>query len=82
MLLMCRFLLQKKYALNALDFVGLLRHIFPRKIPPNNIPQTLHHPRRHICGRVCHHGKNGAGTALCFALAQVCASGVIVAVSL
>ena len=41
---MCRFLLQKKYALNALDFVGFITQHFPRKIPPNIALKTSHPP--------------------------------------
>lgn len=48
--------------------LDLLRHIFPVKFPPNIAPTHCTTPRRHICGRVWHHGKNGAGIALCFTL--------------
>lgn len=82
MLLMGCFLLQKNILLMRWILLDLLRHIFHVKFPPNIAPTHCTTPRRHICGRVCHHGNNGAGTAICFALAQVCASGVTVAVSL
>lgn len=61
MLLIGRFLLQKNMLLMHLILLDLLRHIFPVKFPPNIAPKHCTTPRRHICGRVCHHGKNGAG---------------------
>ena len=82
MLLMGCFLLQKNILLMRLILLGYYAAFFPVKFPPNIAPTHCTTPRRHICGRVCHHGKNGAGTAICFTLAQVFASGVIVAVSL
>lgn len=51
-----------------LILLGYYATFFPVKFP--RISPSKHHttPRRHICGRVFHHGENGAGTALCFIL--------------
>ena len=59
-----------------LILLGYYAAFFPVKFPRITHSKYCTTTRRHICGRVCHHGKNGAGHRPFFTLAQVCASGV------